>query len=37
MFEVTVDGQTIFSKKAVGRFPEHREVLERLLLKTDKG
>lgn len=30
MFEVTVDGQIVFSKKAVGRFPEHREVLEKL-------
>jgi predicted Rdx family selenoprotein len=27
---VTVDGALIFSKKKVGRFPEHREVLEKL-------
>jgi len=30
VFEVTVDGRLVFSKKAVGRFPEHREVLDKL-------
>ena len=30
MFEVVVDGQLIYSKKATGRFPESGEV-ERLL------
>ena len=27
VFEVTVDGKTIFSKKELGRFPEDGEVL----------
>lgn len=26
VFEVVKDGELIFSKKAVGRFPEHNEV-----------
>ena len=26
VFEVVKDGELIFSKKAVGRFPEHSEV-----------
>lgn len=30
IFEVSVDGESIFSKKAEGRFPEHEEILERL-------
>lgn len=30
VFDVTVDGKLIFSKHRVGRFPEHREVLEQL-------
>lgn len=30
VFEVVVDGVVIFSKHAVGRFPEHREVLDKL-------
>lgn len=30
VFEVTVDGRLVFSKKAVGRFPEHREILDQL-------
>jgi selT/selW/selH-like putative selenoprotein len=30
VFEVTLDGRTIFSKKATGRFPEHREILDQL-------
>jgi selT/selW/selH-like putative selenoprotein len=28
VFEITVDGTKIFSKKALGRFPEEGEVLE---------
>jgi selenoprotein W-related protein len=28
LFEVTVDGKKIFSKKETGRFPEHDEILE---------
>jgi selT/selW/selH-like putative selenoprotein len=27
-FIVTVDGRKIFSKKEVGRFPEHDEIVE---------
>lgn len=27
-FDVEVDGQLVFSKAKVGRFPEHAEVLE---------
>lgn len=30
VFEVTVDGQLVFSKKQEGRFPELEEVLSRL-------
>jgi len=29
-FEITLDGELIFSKKALGRFPETEEVLARL-------
>ena len=29
-FEVVVDGNLIFSKKEAGRFPEPREILEKL-------
>jgi len=29
-FEITVDGQLMFSKKAEGRFPEFEEVLAKL-------
>ena len=28
VFEVTVDGKLVFSKKTVGRFPREGEVLE---------
>jgi selT/selW/selH-like putative selenoprotein len=28
VFEITVDGTKLFSKKAMGRFPEEGEVLE---------
>jgi selT/selW/selH-like putative selenoprotein len=27
-FEVVLDGKLIFSKKALGRFPDHSEILE---------
>jgi selenoprotein W-related protein len=27
-FEVVLDGKLIFSKKAVGRFPDNHEILE---------
>jgi len=27
VFDVVVDGELVFSKKQVGRFPEHAEVL----------
>ena len=30
VFEVTKDGQLIFSKKKLGRHPDHKEVLEQL-------
>ena len=30
VFEVTLDGALIFSKKQQGRFPELREVLEQI-------
>ena len=30
VFEVVADGQTLFSKREQGRFPEHEEVLEQL-------
>ncbi|MBW2229467.1 MAG: Rdx family protein [Deltaproteobacteria bacterium] len=30
IFDVEVDGEIIFSKKAAGRFPEHEEVLVQL-------
>jgi len=30
IFDVTVDGERIFSKQSVGRFPEAPEILERL-------
>jgi len=30
VFEVVKDGELIFSKKAVGRFPEHAEIFMRL-------
>ena len=30
VFEVEVDGNLIYSKKATGRFPEHSEVMEKL-------
>jgi selT/selW/selH-like putative selenoprotein len=30
VFDVVVDGKTVFSKKAVGRFPEPGEVLGKL-------
>jgi selT/selW/selH-like putative selenoprotein len=30
VFEVSKDGVTIFSKKKLGRFPEHTEILDLL-------
>jgi selenoprotein W-related protein len=30
VFDVTVDGQRIFSKKSAGRFPEAQEILDQL-------
>jgi selenoprotein W-related protein len=33
IFDVIVDGKTIFSKKAVGRFPDEGEILEKLKQK----
>jgi selenoprotein W-related protein len=30
VFEVTVDGKLIFSKKELGRFPEDEEILSKL-------
>ena len=32
VFEVTVDGKLVFSKRALGRFPEESEILS--MLKT---
>ncbi len=29
-FEVTMDGELVFSKLAEGRFPEDREILEKI-------
>ena len=29
-FEVTMDGELVFSKLAEGRFPEEREILEKI-------
>lgn len=29
-FEVTVDGELIFSKLAEGRFPEEKEILDKI-------
>jgi selT/selW/selH-like putative selenoprotein len=29
-FEISLDGNLIFSKKQLGRFPETREVLEKI-------
>ena len=31
VFEVSRDGELIFSKKALGRFPEHEEILSALV------
>jgi len=28
VFEVVVDGKNIFSKKELGRFPDHTEIIE---------
>jgi len=34
VFEISVDGKKIFSKKALGRFPEDGEVQELIRAKT---
>jgi selenoprotein W-related protein len=36
IFEVVVDGQLIFSKKAVGRFPEAAEILDALKSRSQE-
>ncbi len=36
VFEVTLDGNLIFSKKALGRFPEHPEIFEEIDAKNSK-
>ena len=33
VFDVVVDGKSIFSKKSVGRFPQEGEILELLMPK----
>lgn len=30
VFEITVDGQLIYSKKSTGRFPEESDIVSRL-------
>ncbi|MGB2984383.1 MAG: Rdx family protein [Phycisphaerae bacterium] len=37
VFDVRVDGESIWSKHHTGRFPEHHEVLERIKTVTAKG
>ncbi|MBF0171590.1 MAG: Rdx family protein [Nitrospinae bacterium] len=34
IFDVMVDGDLLFSKHAAGRFPEEREILDRLAART---
>jgi selT/selW/selH-like putative selenoprotein len=34
IFDVSVDGKTIFSKKAVGRFPDAKEIVGALQKST---
>jgi selT/selW/selH-like putative selenoprotein len=34
VFEVVLDGTPIFSKKEMGRFPDHAEVLDRIPVTT---
>jgi selenoprotein W-related protein len=31
VFEVSVDGRLVFSKKETGRFPDEREILDELV------
>ena len=33
-FIVTVDGDRVFSKKEIGRFPEEDEIVEKMKAKT---
>lgn len=35
-FEVSLDGQLIFSKMATGRFPENKEVLDQIKAKMGR-
>jgi len=35
VFEVTVDGRHVFSKKALGRFPDDGEIVRLLRAKAD--
>jgi len=30
VFEISVDGKRIFSKKEIGRFPEEHEILKKI-------
>ena len=34
VFEVTLDGALIFSKKAAGRFPDHAEVIDKIPVRA---
>jgi selT/selW/selH-like putative selenoprotein len=34
VFEVVLDGKLIYSKKATGRFPENKEVLDQIPVAT---
>ena len=37
VFDVHVDGTQVWSKKDVGRFPEHPEVLDKIAALTSKS
>ncbi len=37
VFDVHVNGTQVWSKHAVGRFPEHKEVLEKIKSVTGKA
>ncbi len=37
VFEVTADGQLIFSKRKLGRFPEEKEVLDQIEAMNGKS
>ncbi len=36
-FEITADGETVFSKLKEGRFPENDEIVSRLAARTGPG